>query len=230
MDNTLAPSHFVKMENTGNQLLAQISKRNFRIFTGQGDHSDCRVPPRSPKQGGRHAVTNREGFKRLLKNLVELRYRPFCFQSTLSSFNLCGLKTGYIQQRQGCFSNEFDMRKNICFPHIFSNKHTLTQSFERSRNVNFDNTSVESPVLVPSVTEALDSKPFDFTQNTRFIRRPKQGTSSSNNKRKPTTYGMDSFKERLYSEGISKESDTITYYESSRRKLVCYRASVLVDK
>ena len=98
---------------------------------------------------------------------MELRYRPFCFQSTLSSFNLSALKTGYIQQRQGCFSNEFNTRKNICFPHIFSNKHRLTQSFERSRNVNFDNTSMESPVLVPSVTEALNSKPFDFTQNTQ---------------------------------------------------------------
>ena len=33
-------------------------------------------------------------------------------------------------------------------------------------------------VLVPSVTEALDSKPLDFAQGPRFITRCKQGTSS----------------------------------------------------
>ena len=85
-----------------------------------------------------------------------------------------------------------------------------------------------NPVLVPSVTKALDSKPFDFAQSPRRITRPKQGTSASNNKRKPATPGMDNFRERLSSEGISKESatlianatrsGTITHYESSWHK------------
>ena len=64
-----------------------------------------------------------------------------------------------------------------------------------------------NPVLVPSVTKALD--PFDFAQSSRFIKRPKQGTPSSNNYRKPATLGMDSFRERLFSEVISKESATL---------------------
>ena len=92
-------------------------------------------------------------------------------------------------------------------------------------------------VLVPSVTEALDSKPLDFAQGPRFITRCKQGTSSSNNKRESGTPGMDSFKERLSSERISKESatlianarrsGTITHYESS---CVSGIAGVLGDK
>ena len=65
---------------------------------------------------------------------------------------------------------------------------------------------MENPVLVPSLPKALDLKHFDFTQNTGFIIRPKQGTSSSKNKRKPITPDMDSFRERLSSEKISKES------------------------
>ena len=87
---------------------------------------------------------------------------------------------------------------------------------------------MENRVLEPSVTKALDSKPFDFAQSPRFITRPKQETSSSNNKRKLGTPGMDSFRERLPSEGISKgnatvianarRSSTITHYESSRHK------------
>ena len=71
---------------------------NLGIFTGQGDHNYCRVPPRSPLQGGRHAVMNREGFKRMeikssgvskpLQILVDPRYRPFRFQSFPSSSSL----------------------------------------------------------------------------------------------------------------------------------------------
>ena len=56
-------------------------------------------------------------------------------------------------------------------------------------------------VLVPSVTKALNSKPIYFNRNIKFITRPKKITPSSNNKRKPTTSGMDSFRERLSSEG-----------------------------
>ena len=211
---------------------------NLGIFTGQGVHNYCRVPPRSPQQGSRHAVTNREGFKRMeikssgvskpLQILVDPRYRPFRFQSFPSSSSLCLLETASIQQRQGCFPNALDSHKRICFSPIFSNRQSLTQSFVRSSNVNFDNTSLANTVLVPSVTKALNSKPFKFAQSPRFITRPKQGTSSSNNKRKPTTPGMNSFRERLSSEGISKKaatlitnarrSGTITHYESSWRK------------
>ena len=70
-------------------------------------------------------------------------------------------------------------KKKICFSPIFSNRQNLGQSFDRSTDVDFDNTSMANPVLVPSVTKALD--PFDFAQSSRFIKRPKQGTPSSNN-------------------------------------------------
>ena len=75
---------------------------------------------------------------------------------------------------------------------------SLAQSFDRSSHINFDNTSMENPVLVASVTKALDSKPFDFCQSPRFVTRPKEGTSVPNNKKKPATPGMDSFRERLF--------------------------------
>ena len=155
---------------------------NLGIFTGQGDHNYCRVPPRSPQQGSRHAVTNREGFKRMeikfsgvskhLQILVDPRYRPFRFQSFPSSSSLCLLETGSIQQRQGCFPNALDSHERICFSPIFSNRQSLTQSFVRSSNVNFDNTSLANTVLVPSVTKALNSKPFNFAQSPDLLQGP----------------------------------------------------------
>ena len=96
-----------------------------------------------------------------------------------------------------------------------------------------------NPVLVPSVLKALDSKPFDFGESPRFITRPKQETSSSNNKRKPATIGVDSFRERLPLEEIWKESatliaetrrsGTITHYESSWRKWHSWRVRRQID-
>ena len=62
-------------------------------------------------------------------------------------------------------------RKDMLFP-IFSNRQSLTQSFVRSSNVNFDNTSIANTVLVPSVTKALDSKPFNFAQSTDLLQGP----------------------------------------------------------
>ena len=124
------------------------------------------------------------GVSKPLQILVDPRHRPFHFQSFSSSPSLCLLETVSIQQRQGCFSNVLDSQKRICFSPIFSNKQSLTQSFDRSSNVNFENTSMANPILVPSITKALNSKPFGFAQCPRFVTKLKQGTSSSNNKRK----------------------------------------------
>ena len=165
----------------------------------------------SPQKGGRHAVTNCERFKRtgietsgLSKSLQILQNlcKPFYFKSFPSSSSLCLLETRSIQQRQGYFSNVLYSQKGICFSPILFNRQSLTQSFERSNHVSFGNTSMINPVLVPSVTKALDSKPLDLAQSPRFVTRSKQGTSSPSNKRKPASPGMDSFRERLSSEGI----------------------------
>ena len=77
----------------------------------------------------------------------------------------------------------------------------------------------------PQLRGGLELKPFDFTQNTRFITEPKQVTSLFNNRRNPGTSGMDGFRKKVSSRGISKESstlntnvrqsDTITQYKSS---------------
>ena len=95
------------------------------IFTGQRDHNYRRVPPRSPQQGGRHAVTNCEGFKQMaikfsgvsepLQILVDPRHRPFCFKSFPPSSSLCLLEPGSIQQRQS-FQICWIHKKGYAFP------------------------------------------------------------------------------------------------------------------
>ena len=66
----------------------------------------------------------------------------------------------------------------------FSNRQSITQSFDRWGNVNVDNTRVGSSVLVPSITKVPDLKLIDFTKNPRFISRSKYAISSSNSKMK----------------------------------------------
>ena len=62
-------------------------------------------------------------------------------------------------------------RKDM-LPPIFSNGQSLTQSFVRSSNVNFDNASLANTVLVPSVTKALDSKPFNLPKVPDLLQGP----------------------------------------------------------
>ena len=129
MGKTVALSELVKMGGTRNQLLTQISKEIWEDLLDEEITGDYfRVPPRSLQQGGRHAITNRGGFKQAeikssgvsipLENLMDPRHRPFCFPSFTSSSNLCVLETGSRQQRQRCFSLCWTHTKGYAFPHF----------------------------------------------------------------------------------------------------------------
>ena len=152
----------------------------------------------------------------------------FCFQSFPWNSKLCVLETGSIQQRVGCFLNVLDSHKRICSPipssvsliSRFSHKVLIHQA-----TLIMITLLSQTQPCYPQLRGGLELKPFDFTQNTRFITEPKQVTSFFNNRRNPGTSGMDGFRKKVSSRGISKESstlntnvrqsDTITQYKSS---------------
>ena len=238
MDNIVALSYLVKMGDTRIQLLVQISKEIWEYLLGKeititGEY----LPGALNKEADMQSRTVKDSSEWKLntvvfQNLCKSWWTPDIDLFASTVFHQVPAyvywKLDPYSKRRDAFQMCWTHTKGYAFPPIFSNRQSPTQSFDRSSNVNFDNTSMTNPVLVPSVTKALDSKPFDFAQSPRFITKPKQGTSSSNNKRKPVTPGMDSFREKLSSEGMSKESatlianakrsGTITHYESSWRK------------
>ena len=65
MDNIVALFLFGENGRYPKSITCTDQQGNLGIFTGQGDHNYCRVPPRNPQKGGQHAVTNHEGFKRM---------------------------------------------------------------------------------------------------------------------------------------------------------------------
>ena len=159
------------MEGTWNQLSLQISMEIWEYLLDKGITMTRQyLPGAINKEADMHSWTIKDSSKwklnpLVLQNLYKSWWtpdRPLHFQSFQSSSCLCLLETGSIEQRQGCFSNVLESHKMICFSPIFFNRQTCSQSFDRLRTVNFDNTSMVNPVLVPLVTKALNSKPFDF--------------------------------------------------------------------
>ena len=51
MDNIVALSYLMKIGGTRKIITCADQQGNLGIFTGQGDHNYCKVPPRSPQQG-----------------------------------------------------------------------------------------------------------------------------------------------------------------------------------
>ena len=152
MNNVVALSYLMKMGGTQNKLPVQVSKEIWEYLLDKAITITAEYLPRAlNKEADMPSRTVKDSSEWKLNPvvLVDPRYRPFCFQSFPSSSSLCLLDTGSMQQMQGCFSNVCDSKKRICSSPIFSNRQNLTQSFDRSRNVNFDNTSMANPVLVP---------------------------------------------------------------------------------
>ena len=75
--------------------------------------------------------------------------QTFSLQEFPTKFQLVSLGA-WIHTAKAEFSNMLDSQKRICFSSIFSNMQSLAQSFDRSSHINFDNTSMANPVLVPS--------------------------------------------------------------------------------
>ena len=177
MDNIVALSYLVKMGGT--QLLVLISKEIWEYLLEKGTTITAEyLPGALNKEAGMQSQTVKDSSKWKLnavvfQNLCKSSWTPdidlFRFQSFPSSSSLCLLETRSIQQRQGCSSNVLESHEMICFFPIFSNRQSLTQSFGRSSNANFDNTtwqtqswypqllrlSMRNPLILPNVSDLL---------------------------------------------------------------------------
>ena len=85
----------------------------------------------------------------------------------------------------------------------------VKQSFGGSGSNDFNKASMANAILVPSVTGTFNMKPFNFASNPKSLGRCEQRILTSSGKRKLATLGMDSFKKKLFTEVISKESASL---------------------
>ena len=215
-----------------------IEQRNLGLFVEQRDRNYCRVPPRVTECGGRCSIENSKGCQRvevksqcISKDLPEKgnsRHRSFCFSNISPSTNIHLLETGPVQPREGCFPNDLDQQKRICFPSFLSNRSIVKKGSNRSGNIDSSHPRMAKSILVSSTSTNVSTKSLTSSQHSQSFDRTKQTKPSTSRKSKLATPGMDSFREKLYAEGISKESallitsarrsGTLSHYESAWRQ------------
>lgn len=114
-----------------------------------------------------------------------------------------------LQSERWLLDATVKISKTICFSPFLSTRPGAKQSFGRSGSNNSSNISVANAILVPSVTETIDMKPFTFASNPKSLGRCEQRIPSLSGKRKLATPGMSSFKQKLFKEVISKGSASL---------------------
>jgi len=166
-----------------------------------------------------------EGLQSGLQVEMATRYRSVCIKDFSSDPKLHVMETRSIQPGKGCFSDPVDSLKGLCISPLFSNRSSSKESTSRESINSISNTSLANTILVPKTAPNIYQGPNLTTSENRSAQGAKQGVSSSGRKKKTKTCGLDSLREKLASEGISKRaSDLITgsrresslsHYESS---------------
>lgn len=139
------------------------------LFTGQSDHSYCKVSPKSYEQVGQHAVTNCEGFRRVeiknggLKTLIisisefPIKLQPMCLGDWIHTG-----KAGMLFKCDGL------TKKDMLSP-IFPNTQSPTKSFDRQAMLilltsewktrswypQLLKLSIQSPLILPKIPNLL---------------------------------------------------------------------------
>ena len=135
------------------------------------------------------------------------------------------LETGLIQQGERCISKVVEVPKGICFSTFQPNWKSVKESSNRPGPALTDNSNLAKSVLVsPSSSDVSRQTNFDSTSRGSF-NGFKDGKASINRERKIKTSGRDNFREKLFLEGISKDTaeciisakrqGSITHYESA---------------
>ena len=96
--------------------------------------------------------------------------------------------------------------KKIFSPPVLSNRSGINQSFDRSGITGRNNSRMANKILVLSFTNTINTKPVTFALNPKLLERSDQRTPSFSGKQRYATPGMDNFKQKLFTKGISKES------------------------
>ena len=143
------------------------------------------------------------------------KFEAFCISSVSPNSSLHVVETRTLQQKQGCFSDLMDTHEELYFTTILADRSGFEESGNRSGNFDLNNTNVADTVLVSTTPSNGSEKPLLLPKTFNLLI-PNQENHVLFEKRELTTPGMDSFREKLFSEGLSKES--IPLITNARRK------------
>ena len=229
--------------------ISENKQANLELFNFQGDHTYCRTPSRDIKQGSGFRVQKCEGLQRVetrpcsvsetLSDIGIPRDRPLCVKGLQAAEKVLFVENRSIQSGQGRIPNKLVPGLKLCFPPVQSDRKGTSKGSEGTVKPNSNNTGLANSVLVPktngngscdSSSSSLVRKPFE---------QPKKGNSSIVRKPLLKTPGMESFRKKLSSEGISERASNLisnarrvgtrSNYESAWRKFDSWCSEKQID-
>lgn len=218
------------------------------IPTQTWDHNYSRIPPGDIKWSSRQRIKE-EGSKRmeaeskcLSKNLLgegSSRDRFVCLENNYTTREVLLLETRSQEPGDGCLPTELEKFKGICFPSILPDREGAPKSSAGGGKRPSYNSSLAIPALVSPSTSDVNKEPNFVTKVPKPSKKSSRGIAPPKPEQFSSTCGMDSLRENLFTEGISRESaelillsrrsGTSSRYESAWRKFCGWCSEQQID-
>ena len=218
------------------------------ISTQTWDHNYSRIPPWDIKRSSRQGIKE-EGSKRmeaeskyLSENLPyegSSRNRFVCLENNHPAREVLLLEARSQEPGDRCLPTELERSKGICLPSILPDREGVTKSSTGGSKRSSYNSSLAISALVSPSSSDVDKEPHLITKVSQSSKKPSGGITPTKPKQHSSTGGMDSLREDLFTEGVSKESaelillsrrsGTSARYESAWRKFCGWCSGQQID-
>ena len=234
MDSMVALSYLVKMGGTNNQELVRISKQIWNYLISRGITLTAEHLPGILNKEADFESRNVKGLQRVetkqadisttLSDIREPRDRSFCFKGVETTKEILCLENRPLQFRERCVSGKLVPGLELCFPPVQSNRESSSKGSKGTVNPDLHYTSMANSVLVPKTHGDCYSNSNSSSLLRKSLKQSQTRNSSIIRKPLLKTPGMESFREKLSSEGISERaSNLISSAEEMEQTLITNR-------
>ena len=212
MDNQAALAYIRKMWGTVNQKMNQVSKELWEFLIG---HNYCRISPRKAQYSSGQGISRKgqQKMKIKSKDISETvlckgwsRNRCVSHQSNNSHLTVLLLENRPLESGNGCISIKLEESKGICFSPLFPNGASSEKNSKRASKLSFNCTGMAVTSMVSMPVADVHKKSNFVAKKAKRFKKYSRGKFLISPKELYVVGGMDSIREKLLAEGISKES------------------------
>lgn len=214
-DSPLLPSQNGGYKQSG---ASEIKQANLEPLDINGDHSYYRTSPRGSKhrsglrvkecKGLQRVETRQSDISKTQPSIRDSRDRPFCLKGVETTKEILFLENRSIQSGQGCISGQLVPGFELCLSSIQSDRTSTKVQRERATLI-FITPAWQTQSCLQKLMEMVISTPVLLPSYENLLSNPKRGDSPTLIKPILKAIGMESFRKKLSSEGISERASNL---------------------
>ena len=215
MDNMTVLSYLVKMEGTNNQELVKLSKQIWNHLISMGitlttEHLPgvLNIEADFESRNVRDCSDRQSDISKTQPSIRDSRDRPFCLKGVETTKEILFLENRSIQSGQGCISGQLVPGFELCLSSIQSDRTSTKVQRERATLI-FITPAWQTQSCLQKLMEMVISTPVLLPSYENLLSNPKRGDSPTLIKPILKAIGMESFRKKLSSEGISERASNL---------------------